>query len=148
MTDGLDGLGPVQYMIVKFPGSKFTGEIVPALRELVDSGTIRIIDLAFVAKSPEGDVAIVELAELTDDAATAFADLQLSVMDLVSDADLESVGEVIEPGSSAAVLVWEDAWAARFTAALRNADAEVLDLVRVPRPVVEETIRLAREEGA
>lgn len=148
MTDDLDGLGPVQYMIVKFPGSKFTGEIVPALRELVDSGTVRIIDLAFVAKSPDGDVAIVEVAELTDDVASAFADLQLTVMELVSDADLESVAEVIEPGSSAAVLVWEDAWAARFAAALRNADAEILDLVHVPRPVVEETIRLAREEGA
>lgn len=148
MTDGLDGLGPVQYMIVKFPGSKFTGAIVPALRELVDTGTIRIIDLAFVAKDTNGDVAIVEAAELPDEVGGAFAELQHTIGELVSEGDLEGVAEVIEPGSSAAVLVWEDTWATRFTNALRDADAEILDLVRVPREVVEAAVIAAQEEGA
>jgi hypothetical protein len=145
MTDDLDGLGPVQFMIVKFPGSRFTGAIVPALRELVDSGTVRIIDLGFVTKSDDGDITVVEVAQLPDEAAGAFAELQFTVSEIVSNADLEGVGEVIEPGSSAAILVWEDTWATKLASALRAADAEILELTRVPREIVEESIRLVRE---
>lgn len=130
-------IGPVEYMAVSFPGNKFTGEIVPALKELVDSGTVRIIDLAFVVKDAEGNVAGMEVEELDSDAGKAFAALQAEIGDLVNADDLQAVGEVLEPNSSAAVLVWEDVWAAKLAKAIRDAGGVLLDLERVPHEVVQ-----------
>jgi uncharacterized membrane protein len=130
-------IGPVEYMAVSFPGNKFKGEIVPALKELVDSGTVRIIDLAFVTKDADGNVAAIEVEELDSDAGQAFAALQAEIGDLVNADDLEAVGEVLEPNSSAAVLVWEDVWATKLAKAIRDAGGVLLDLERVPHEVVQ-----------
>jgi uncharacterized membrane protein len=130
-------IGPVEYMAVSFPGNKFTGEIVPALKELVDSGTVRIIDLAFVTKDADGNVVAIEVEELDSDAGKAFAALQAEIGDLVNADDLQAVGEVLKPNSSAAVLVWEDVWAAKLAKAIRDADGVLLDLERVPHEVVQ-----------
>jgi Family of unknown function (DUF6325) len=134
-------IGPVEYMAVSFPGNKFKGEIAPALKELVDAGTVRIIDLAFVTKDSEGNVLAMEVEELDSDAGRAFAALQAEIGDLVNADDLQAVGEVLEPNSSAAVLVWEDVWAAKLAKAISDAGGVLLDLERVPREVVQAALK-------
>jgi uncharacterized membrane protein len=130
-------LGPVEFMVVAFPGNKFTGEITPALKELVNSGTIRIIDLAFVTKDADGNVAAMELEDLDSDVGQAFQAIEAVIGELVNQDDLMAVGKSLEPDSSAALLVWEDTWATKFVQALANAGAVVLDLQRVPRDVID-----------
>jgi uncharacterized membrane protein len=137
-------IGPVELMVVAFPGNKFTGEITPALKELVDSGTIRIIDLAFVAKDAAGNVAAMEIEDLDSDVGKAFQTIEGEIGELVSQEDLMAVGKSLEPNSSAALLVWEDAWATKFAQALANAGAVVLDLQRVPRDVIEAALEYAK----
>jgi hypothetical protein len=129
-------IGPVEYMIVAFPGNKFRGEIAPALKELVDSGTVRIIDLAFVAKGDDGEVVALELSDLDPDVQSAFEALGGAVSGLFNEDDLAAAGEELEPNSSAALLVWEDLWATRLAEAIRAADGVLLDLERVPHEVV------------
>jgi len=136
-------IGPVEYMAVAFPGNKFTGEIVPALKELVDSGTVRIIDLAFVAKDADGSIAALEIEELEADVGVAFKALEAQIGELVNEEDLMAVGEELEPNSSAAVLVWEDTWATRFAKAIRDAGGIVLDLERIPNEIVQSALDFA-----
>jgi hypothetical protein len=130
-------------MIVSFPGNKFRGEIAPALADLERAGTIRVIDLAFVMKDAEGSVRAVEIEDIDSDAARAFKMIEGAIGDLVNEDDLRAVGEELEPNSSAAVLVWEDVWAKRIANAIRDADGQLLDLERVPRPVVEAALQHA-----
>ena len=104
-------LGPIQYIVVGFPGNNFKGEIIPALGDLVKAGTIRVMDLAFVKKDADGSMLIVELEELADDEAAPFGAFEKQIGDLLNDEDLLVAAEALEPGSSAAVLVWENLWA-------------------------------------
>jgi hypothetical protein len=133
-------LGPVEVLAVSFPGSEFKGEIVPALRELVDNGTIRILDLAFVRKELDGTVTALEVGELASGGSDSFATLGTVQEELVNDEDLADVADELEPGTSAALLVWEDRWAAKLAAAIRDAKGEVLSLERVPREAVDEVL--------
>ena len=130
-------IGPVQYMAVGFPGNSFTGDITPALVELVESGTIRVIDLAFVSKDAEGNVLAMELEEMGSAAGKAFATLQAEIGDLVNEADLKEIGAGLEPNSSAAILVWEDVWATKFVSAVRDSGGVLLDIQRLPHEVVQ-----------
>ncbi len=132
----MNDIGPVEYLIVAFPGSRFKGEIAPALAELVDSQTIRIIDLAFVAKDEDGEVAAFEVSDLDPDVQEALTRMGAEETGLFNEEDLTAAAEEIEPGSSAALLVWEDLWATRLTDAIRNADGVLLDLGRIPHEVV------------
>jgi hypothetical protein len=133
-------LGPIEILAVAFPGSRFTGEIVPALRELVDDGTIRILDLTFVKKELDGTVAALEVGELGGDDTNSFGSLGSVEEELINDEDLADVADELEPGSSAALLVWEDRWAAKLATAIRDAKGEVLALERVPREAVDEVL--------
>jgi hypothetical protein len=134
-------VGPVEYMIVAFPGNNFKGEIIPALEELVDNGTIRIIDLAFVLKDAEGNVAAVEASDLESKVGSAFGKLAAEGPGrLLNEEDLEAAGEELEPNSSAALLVWEDLWATRLKNAILDADGVLLDLDRIPYEVVHAAI--------
>jgi hypothetical protein len=139
------GIGPVQYMVVAFPGNQFKGEIAPALEELVKSGTIRIIDLAFVIKDAEGSMAGMELEDVGSDVFQAFESLTSERGGFVSEEDLQAVAGALEPNSAAAILVWEDVWATRLTEALVNAGGQLIDIQRVPRELVEEAIAWADE---
>jgi Family of unknown function (DUF6325) len=136
-------IGPVEYMIVAFPGNKFRGEIVPALKELVDAGTIRIIDLAFVMKDADGAVVTAEMADLDSEVFKAFDALSPETMGLLNQDDLAAAGEELEPNSSAALLVWEDVWATKLRDAIVNAKGELLDLERVPYEVVQAAVDFA-----
>jgi uncharacterized membrane protein len=130
-------LGPVDYMIVAFPGNQFKGEIAPALAKLVENGTIRIIDLAFVAKDAEGDIAAFELTDIDPEVQKGFENMGVEVNGLFNDDDLRAAGEELEPNSSAALLVWENVWARDVAQALRNAGGELLDFERLPHEVVQ-----------
>jgi len=138
-------VGPVEYVVVAFPGNKFTGNIAPALADLVEAGTIRVMDLAFVTKDVEGNVLGFELTDLDDDEARVFDGLGGDGLDLISAEDLHAVGEELEPNSSAAMLVWENTWATKFAEAIREADGDLLDHDRIPHDVVQAAIDWATE---
>jgi hypothetical protein len=137
------GIGPVEYMIVAFPGNQFKGEIVPALQELVDAGTIRVIDLAFVIKDGDGNMAALEAGDLDSEIGAAFAKLGGVNGGLLNEEDLEAAAEELEPNSSAALLVWEDVWATKLRDAIVNAGGELLDLERLPYEVVQAAVEWA-----
>jgi uncharacterized membrane protein len=130
-------IGPVDYMIIAFPGNQFRGEIGPALAELVDSGTIRIIDAAFVGKNADGDVVAFELTELDPDVQAGLEKAGIEVGGLFNEDDLADAGEALEPNSSAALLVWENVWAAKTAQAMRDAGGQLVAFERVPHDVVQ-----------
>ncbi len=130
-------------MAVAFPGNRFTGDIAPALKELIDNGTIRLVDFAFVTKDEDGNVMGMEVEELDSEVGQAFAALQSAAGDLINEADLKEVGHSLEPNSSAAILVWEDVWAGKFANAVRNAGGVLLDRQIVPHDIVQEALDYA-----
>src|SRR5262245_17161941 len=130
-------IGPVEYLIVAFPGNQLSGDLVPALEELVKTKTVRILDIAFIEKDGDGDVAAFELEDYDSDAGRAFQRLQAEVGDLVNNDDLAAVGQQLKPNSSAAVLVWEDVWATRLRDAITESNGELLDMQRVPLAVID-----------
>jgi hypothetical protein len=136
-------IGPVEYLIVAFPGNQFKGEIIPALADLVEAGTIRIIDLAFVMKDADGAVVTAELGDLDSEVFKAFDALSPETMGLLNEEDLAAAGEELDANSSAALLVWEDTWATTLRDAIVNAGGEVLDLERVPYEVVNAAVEFA-----
>jgi Family of unknown function (DUF6325) len=130
-------IGPVEYMMVAFPGNKFRGEIAPALAELVESGTIRVIDLAFVGKDADGEVVAFELSDLDPDVQEGLRELGGEEGGLLNEDDLMGAADELEPNSSAALLVWEDLWAAKLAKAIRDAGGVLLDIERIPHEVVQ-----------
>ena len=140
-------IGPVEYMIVAFPGNRLKGEIVPALAELVEAGTLRIIDLAFVMKDADGAVVTAEMGDLDSEVFKAFDALSPETMGLLNQDDLAAAGEELEPNSSAALLVWEDVWATKLRDAILNAGGELLDLERVPYEVVNAAVEFAEQNA-
>jgi hypothetical protein len=138
--------GPIEFVVLKFPGNQFSGEIAPALQELVDSGTVRIIDLLFVIKDVDGTVAVLEVDGLGDAMAAIFEPIARTEDELLSQADGERFGELLEPNSSAALLLFENTWAANFVQAVLNANGEVLLNERIPRDVINAVLEEAAVE--
>jgi Family of unknown function (DUF6325) len=130
-------LAPVDYLIVAFPGNEFKGEIAPALADLVEKGTIRIIDLAFVAKDADGNVGAFELTDIDPEVRKGFENMGVEVNGLFNEEDLQAAGEELDPNSSAALLVWENLWAKDVAEAMRNAGGVLLDFERLPHEVVQ-----------
>jgi len=130
-------VGPVEYVVVAFPGNRFRGEIAPELRALVASGTVRILDLTFVKKDADGVVSYVELDALDPMEASVFDDIEGEVGGLFSQEDLELIAEELVPDSSAAVLLWEDTWAAGISGAVRRAGGRLVAHERIPAEAVE-----------
>lgn len=129
-------IGPVQYLIVAFPGNRFTGQIAPALARQVEAGTIRIIDIAFVGKTEDGEIVAFELSDLDPEVREGLENLGAESGGLFNEEDLTAAGEELEPDSSAALLVWEDVWAREIADAMRDAGGVLLDHDRVPHDVV------------
>ncbi len=142
-------LGPVEYMVIEFPGNQFKGEIIPALREVVDAGIIRIIDLVFVRKDEQGSVSVMELADLQKDAADAFAPLAREASTLFAEEDVEKVSEVMEDDSSVALLLFEHVWATKFRDAVLAADGRLIAGERIPKERVDAALawRPAEQEA-
>jgi hypothetical protein len=127
--------GPVEYLIVGFPGNQFSGDIVPELAKLIESGTIRVLDLVFVAKDAAGEIVAFEYDE--HEALEAFGQLDGDVGGLLTGEDIAYAAEALEPDSSAALLIWEDTWAKPFAEALYASGGVLIESARVPRDLVE-----------
>ena len=137
-------IGPVEYMIVAFPGNEFKGEILPELARLQDTNTIRIIDLAVVIKDEDGKAEALEVSDLGSEFGGALANLLGNEGGgLLNEDDLMAAADELEPNSSAALLVWEDVWATKLRDAIVNAGGELWDLERVPGEVVQAAIDFA-----
>jgi len=133
-------IGPVEYIAIAFPGNKFSGEIVPALKELQDSGTIRILDLIIITKDGAGDITAVELSEASPEEAAALAVLGIERSNLLGQEDIEDIGSALDLNSTAALMLWENVWAERFATSLRNADGILVANGRIPAALVEEAM--------
>ena len=131
-------IGPVEYIAIAFPGNKFSGEIIPAIRELQDSGTIRVLDLVLITKDDDGNVASIELNEASPETQATFAALGIENRNLLGQEDFEDIGSALDPNSTAALMIWENVWAERFAQSLRNADGILIANGRIPAALVEE----------
>jgi hypothetical protein len=128
----VDELGPVDWIVVEFPGSRFNGEIAPALADLVDRDLIRILDLLVLKKDAEGELEAFELSDLDDTELGGLRSHEKELAMLLSEDDVTALAAAIEPGSSAAVLVWENKWAAPFGAAVRHSGGQLVASGRIP----------------
>lgn len=117
--DADEAAAPVEIAVIEFPGRQFNGDIVPAIAALVNEGIVRIIDLVLITKDDDGTITGIELSDLDDDLAASFEDLDGEAGGLLSEDDLAAAGDALGAGSSALVLVWEDAWARRIVDAIR-----------------------------
>jgi hypothetical protein len=141
-------IGPVDYAIVAFPGNQFRGEIAPAIQELVDAGTIRIIDIAFVGKNADGDTVAMELTELDPEVQQALESVGIEVGGLLNEDDLMDTAESLEPNTSAALIVWENVWARKVAQAMRDAGGELVAFERLPHEVVQAAREWALEQAS
>jgi hypothetical protein len=132
MTDDLDEIGPIDYLVVEFPGSRMTGEGLPLLVDLVDRGIIRILDLVFVKKELDGSVIGLAIADLDHDGELDLAVFEGASSGLLGNDDIDEASGVLEPGSSAGILVYENRWAAPFAAALRRGGGQLVASGRIP----------------
>lgn len=131
MTDEIE-LGPVDYFVVEFPGNKMTGEGLPLLVDLVDRGIVRILDLEFIRKDTDGRVTAFEITDLDGDRQLDLAVFDGAFSGLLDQEDLASAAALIEPGSSAGIVVFENRWAAPFIGALRRGGAQLVASGRIP----------------
>ncbi|MEU5335247.1 DUF6325 family protein [Streptomyces asoensis] len=136
MSDEFVEMGPIDYLVVEFPENRMTGEGFPLLVDLVDRGLIRILDLLFVRKDEDGSVVGMEVADLTGDGALDLAVFEGASSGLLGQDDIAEAGGALEPGNSAAILVYENLWAAPFAAALRRGGAQLVASGRIPVPAV------------
>ena len=131
MTDESEAMGPVSYLIVEFPGNKMTGEGFQALIDLVDRGVIRILDLEFVTRRDDGSVAALSLQEL-DGGEFDLTLFEGASSGLLDQSDFDGAQDAITPGSSAAILLFENRWATTFVQGLRNGGAELVAAGYIP----------------
>ncbi len=132
--------GPVQYFVIAFPGNQFTGEIIPALQDVVSKGLIKIVDIAFVKKDADGAVLTLEINELGDAEFNLYADLLDHTEGLLSDDDIREFAVGIPPNNSAALLVFEHAWAAQLAGAIRNAKGKIITQGFASSEIVEQIL--------
>jgi hypothetical protein len=130
--DGVEELGPVDWLVVEFPGSRFNGEIAPALRDLVERGLVRVLDLLVLKKEADGTLEAFELSDLDPAEIGELRTYEAELATLLSEDDVTAIAEAIEPGSSAAVLVWENSWAAPFASAVRRSGGQLVASGRIP----------------
>ena len=131
-----DVMGPVGYLVVEFPGNKMTGEGFAELVDLVDRGLIRVIDLAFVIKNEDGTVQAVDIRDIDGDGELDLAVFEGASSGLIDDTDIDESGGVIAAGSAAALLVYENRWAAKFTAAIRRGGGEFAAAGIIPQDAI------------
>jgi hypothetical protein len=145
-TDAIDELGPVDYLVVEFPPghSRFTGEMAAALVDLVESDTIRILDLLVLAKDEAGTIEAFEIDDL--DQLDEVRALETEVAELLAEDDVLHLAEAMEPGTTAGVLVWENTWAAPFAAAARRSGGQLVANGRIPIQAIVASIE-AEAEG-
>jgi hypothetical protein len=153
MTDtaevNFDELGPVDYLVVEFPAgaSSFTGEMAAELVALVESGTIRLIDVLILIKNDDGTVDAMELEDIADLGPLQAIETELA--ELLAADDVEHLAAAMEPGTTAGVLIWENLWAAPFASAARRSGGQLIANGRIPIQAIIASIEadIAAEEG-
>ncbi len=141
-------MGPVDYLIVQFPGNRFTGRIAPELVDLEKNGIIRVIDLVFLMRDESGNLVNVEAKNLEGEAGAAYRELAKRTDEWFSEADIEFFAEDLPKNSSAALLLFENVWAIRFKEALQAADARLIEMGRIPPETMEKAgMSMIREQG-
>lgn len=129
---------PVDVVIIGFPDNNFTGRIVPAVQDLIDSDTIRLLDLLIVSKDADGTLASLAVADFDGDGAADLVALDIAEPGWLSHEDAEEIDDDLPPNSTVALLAYENVWATRLVSALRDANAVLIDQIRIPAQVVEE----------
>jgi Family of unknown function (DUF6325) len=147
MADNAEAMGPISYLIVEFPGNKMTGEGLPILVDLVERGLIRILDFLFVTRDADGSLSAIELQDLDLDGDIDVAVFEGVSSGLLDEGDLSDAASVIEPGSSAGILLFENRWARSFTQALRRGGAELVAAGYIPRDALEASLDAAEAAG-
>jgi hypothetical protein len=132
LSETLSELGPVDYVVVEFPAgaSNFTGEMAEELVALVDSGTIRVIDILILTKNADGTIDAAELSDVDD--LGPLATIEAELAELLAEEDVEHLGAAMQPGSVAGVLIWENLWAAPFASAARRSGGQLIADGRIP----------------
>ncbi len=153
MSDADVELGPVDYVVVAFPAGQanFSGEMASELRSLMDSNTVRVLDLLLVTKDVDGFVEASELRDADDSEVGELRAAEADLAVLLAASDVDEIGQVLEPGSSAAVLVWENTWAAPFGVAVRRSGGQLVASGRIPTQAILAAMdadRAAKAEGA
>ena len=132
MSINIDELGPVDWIVVEFPETKLHGEIAPILKDLVDRELVRVLDLLFLTRDLDGGFEVFEASDPEDSEIGELRAYEAQLAMLLSEQDITDLVETIEPGSSAAVLVWENRWAAPFASAVRRAGGQLAASGRIP----------------
>lgn len=148
----VDVLGPVDYLVVEFPADKadFSGRMAAELEALVDRGLVRVLDLLLIRKDVDGSVEVAELDEVDESDVGKLRKLEAELAMLLAEEDVESIGTVLDPGSTAAVLVYENSWAAPFASAVRQSGGQLVANGRIPTQALIaaiETDRNLEKEG-
>lgn len=133
-------LGPMELLMIRFPGNQLTGDIVPALTELVENGTVHIADMLFIKKDERGKVTVYEFSDLAPSLQGLFAPLSNDITELLNEEDAHELAASLENNSSAGIMLFENLWAARFAQAVRDAKGEVLLNERIPHAVIDEVV--------
>ncbi|MCB0862266.1 MAG: hypothetical protein KDB66_03520 [Solirubrobacterales bacterium] len=131
MAEDIEEMGPVDYILVEWPNNEPTGEAIPYLVDLVDSGLIRILDLAFIIKNEDGSVTEMEITDLGGDAET-FAVFEGASSGILDESDHAEAAEALETGKAAALLVYENTWAGPFASAVRRSGGQLVASGRIP----------------
>jgi hypothetical protein len=148
MTETIDELGPVDWIVVEFPGSKFNGEIAPTIRDLVQRDLIRVLDLLILKKDADGSLEAFEVSDLDPSEVGELRSYEAQLAMLLSEDDVTAVANAVDPGSSAAVLVWENLWAAPFASAVRRSGGQLVASGRIPIQAILAAIEAdAEDEG-
>jgi hypothetical protein len=127
-----EAMGPVSYLIVEFPGNRMTGEGFSALMDLVDQGLIRVLDLEFVMRGSDGSITAVTVADIDGDGELDMAVFEGASSGLLDQSDLDGAADAIQPGASAAILLFENRWATKFVQGMRNGGAELVAAGYIP----------------
>jgi hypothetical protein len=130
-TEQIEEMGPIDYIVVEWPGEQPTGEAIPLIIDLVDRGIIRLLDIAFVGKDENGAVYAIDLAQVAA-AEAGFDAFEGAASGLIGQEDLEEAAAVLENGTSAAVMIWENRWAAPVAIALRRSGGQLVASGRIP----------------
>ena len=133
-------LGPVELLVVQFPGNEVEGDIVPAIKDLVDKGTVRVIDILFIKKDQDGKVTMLEINDLDDAHFAEFNPIVAEIDGLVSKEDVEQLAATLTNNSSAGVMLFENTWATRMRDAINNVKGKVVLIDRIPQGVIEQAL--------
>jgi hypothetical protein len=131
MAEELEEMGPIDYLVIEWPGKQPNGEAAPLLVDLVERGLIRVIDLAFLAKGEDGSVAALDISNLANES-DQLKELLGASSGILDEEDFAEAAQALEPGTSAAILVYENRWAAPFAIALRESGAQLVANGRIP----------------